>query len=63
MRAIVFGQSGIEKEQYLQLVLDATRAHGREFTILNIGTMMHEGIQGTHTLSLFRLLDSPPSCQ
>lgn len=43
MRAVVFGQSGISKDDYLtQEVLPVAQKNGNDFTVINVGLKMHE---------------------
>lgn len=42
MRAVVFGQSGIQKDKYLTEVLKVARGHDKNFEIVNLGTRMHK---------------------
>lgn len=42
MRAVVFGQSGMRKDDYLREVLEVARTEGKEFQLINLGQRMAE---------------------
>lgn len=42
MRALVFGQSGLDKAAYLAEVLKTARAQGKDFKVLSVGDRMRE---------------------
>jgi adenylate kinase len=42
VRAVVFGQSGLDKDDYLRKVLACAREAGRDFEIINLGEKMFE---------------------
>jgi len=41
VRALVFGQSGLQKDQYLREVKAIAQSNGRDFEIINLGDWMH----------------------